>query len=111
RLGSVRFVEELPEFEPRNTNSRWIVQSNQLSTTPLYDHGLTGAGQILGVIDNKISTTHCSFVDQLVPIDATNTPGTFPTHRKVLAYNTTYGPNDYHGTHVAGTAVGDAGAW
>ncbi len=108
---SVRFVEEFPEFEARNDQSRWIVQANQASFTPLYDNGLTGAGQILGFIDNKLSTTHCSFNDASVPINASNTPGLFPTHRKVLAYNTVYGPNDFHGSHVAGTCVGDAGAW
>lgn len=110
-MPSVRFVEEMPEFVERNSDSRWIVQGNQQNLTPLYDHGLTGAGQVLGFIDNKLSTTHCSFNDPAVPIDATNTPGLFPTHRKVLAYNTSYAPNDFHGTHCAGTAVGDAGAW
>jgi len=110
-VASVRFVEEFPEFEARNDDSRWIVQANQVNMTPLYDHGLTGAGQILGFIDNKLSTTHCSFNDPAVTIDASNTPGLFPTHRKVLAYNTVYGPNDFHGSHVAGTCVGDAGVF
>ena len=110
RLAAVRFVEEMPEFTERNTTTRWIVQSNQPNITPLYDHGLTGAGQILGLIDTRLAAAHCSFTDPSVPISAANTPGLFPNHRKILAYNTTYG-TDFHGTHVGGTAVGDGGAF
>jgi len=98
-IPEIRFIEEAPEAAPRNSSVRWIVQSNQLNVLPLYAHGLTGGGQIVGIIDGLINTQHCAFADGQ-PIG--------PTHRKILAYNAIPG-YDAHGTHVAGTVVGDAG--
>jgi len=98
-IDAVRFIEEAPEAAPRNSSVRWIVQSNQLNMTPLYANGLHGEGQIVGIIDGFINEQHCSFYDP-APIG--------PQHRKILAYNAALG-YDMHGTHVAGTAVGDAG--
>lgn len=98
-ISAVQFVEEASEVTPRNSTTRWIVQSNQLNVVPLYDHGIHGEGQVVGVMDGRVDINHCSFSDS-------NPIG--PSHRKILAYNTTLGA-DFHGTHVAGTAVGDAG--
>ncbi|HVZ94575.1 MAG TPA: S8 family serine peptidase [Phycisphaerales bacterium] len=97
----VQWVEEAPELTERNTSDRWIVQSNVLNFTPLYDHGIHGEGQILGHMDSAVDQNHCSFSDPGVPIG--------PTHRKIVAYHTSAGSVS-HGTHTAGTAVGDAGA-
>ena len=99
QLDEVQWIEPAPEITLRNSTNRWIVQSNQPNLTPLYDQGIRGEGQIVGVLDGKVWTAHCSFAD-------TNPIG--PTHRKILAYNTTIAA-DSHGTHVAGTVVGDAG--
>lgn len=101
-FASVRFVEELPEFVGRNSTVRWVVQSNVPDSTPLYARGLTGLGQIAGIIDTFVAAGHCSFSDPLHPIG--------PEHRKILAYNSALG-NAVHGTHVAGTVCGDAGAF
>jgi len=98
-LDEVQFVEEAPEPIYRNSTNRWIVQSNQTDVTPLYDAGIHGEGQIIGIMDGRIDVNHCSFSDS-------NPIG--PLHRKILAYNTTPGA-DVHGTHVAGTAAGDSG--
>jgi Subtilase family len=106
-LSTVSWIEELPEFAPRNYASRWIVQNNVKSEFPLYANGLRGEGQILGLIDGWVSPTHCSFADPSVPITA---PGLYPNHRKIYAYNGDSIGYNKHGTHVAGTAVGDAGA-
>ncbi|MEK6676108.1 MAG: S8 family serine peptidase, partial [Planctomycetota bacterium] len=95
----VQFVEEAPEITMRNNTTRWIVQSNTTNVTPLYDAGIHGEGQVVGIIDLNVYTSHCSFTDS-VPIG--------PLHRKILAYNVALGSQD-HGTHVAGTAVGDGG--
>jgi len=100
-LRAVQFVEEAPEITLRNSTTRWIVQSNVISVTPLYDNGLFGDGQIVGILDTKVDIDHCSFFDG-VPVG--------PTHRKVLAYNTSFGAYS-HGTHVAGIVVGDSGAF
>lgn len=106
-VDSIRFVEELPEFTTRsNINTRWIVQTNVLNSTPLYTAGIRGEGQVIGVMDDGFDPSHCSFSDTAVPITSANTPGTFPTHRKVVAYNV--GLTDaFHGTHVSGTAMGN----
>ncbi|UCF33724.1 MAG: S8 family serine peptidase, partial [Phycisphaerales bacterium] len=100
-LPGVQFIEEAPEITVRNATVRWIVQSNIPDFTPLHDNGLHGEEQIVGILDNKIDVDHCSFYDT-EPIG--------PTHRKILAYNTTLGISS-HGTHVAGIVVGDAGTF
>jgi hypothetical protein len=100
-LPGVQFIEEAPEITVRNATVRWIVQSNIPDFTPLHDNGLHGEEQIVGILDNKIDVDHCSFFDT-EPIG--------PTHRKILAYNTTLGISS-HGTHVAGIVVGDRGTF
>lgn len=100
-IGGVRWIEDSPEIELRNATVRWIVQSNVSNNTPIYDHGITGTGQVVGIMDGQVNYNHCSFLDA-----EGDPPG--PNHRKVLAYNTSFGSST-HGTHVAGTAVGDAG--
>lgn len=98
QLSEVQSIEESPEITLRNSSTRWIVQTNVLNMTPLYSNGVTGLGQIVGVMDGRVNRDHCSFIDLV-----NNTPG--PGHRKIQAYNTSFG-YDLHGTHVAGTAVG-----
>ncbi len=95
----VQFVEESPDVEIRNSTVRWIVQSNQLNNNKFWDNGLTGTGQILGILDTRVDRNHCSFSD---------TDPIGPLHRKILAYNDSAGA-EFHGTHVAGICVGDAG--
>ncbi|MBL8965063.1 MAG: S8 family serine peptidase, partial [Phycisphaerae bacterium] len=105
-IHEVGWVEEKPEFVPRGYASRWILQRNKKDAFPLYDAGLRGQGQVIGIIDGWVSVTHCSFVDPLVPIFE---PGLYPDHRKILAYNADWIGYNLHGTHVSGIAVGDAG--
>ncbi len=98
-LTEVQFIEHAPELTLRSNTNRWIVQSNVSGVTPLYDAGLHGEGQIIGILDSQIDHDHCAFDDPSNPIG--------PDHRKILAYNASL--NSYsHGTHVAGIAVGDA---
>ncbi len=100
-LDAVKWIEPGSENTLRsNTNTRWIVQTNVNGSTPFYTAGLRGEGQIIAIQDGRINTSHCAFVDAANPIG--------PAHRKVHAYNTTLG-YDSHGTHVAGTALGDSG--
>ncbi len=102
-LDGIRYVEEAPEATLRNNTNAWIVQSNQVvggvGQTPVWANGLHGEGQIGGLIDGPFKLDHCFFDDPFFP-----TPG--PDHRKVVSYNGTPGVNS-HGTHTAGTFVGD----
>ncbi|MBN1514811.1 MAG: S8 family serine peptidase [Phycisphaerae bacterium] len=103
-LEGVRYVEEAPEATLRNNTNAWIVQSNMVvggvGQTPVWANGLHGEGQIGGLIDGPFKLDHCDFEDPLFP-DAG------PDHRKVVSYYGTPGTNS-HGTHTAGTFVGDA---
>ncbi|MBI1191199.1 MAG: S8 family serine peptidase [Tepidisphaera sp.] len=96
----VQYVEHQGEYAERsNALVRAIVQSGSTTSSPLFTRGLHGEGQIVGLIDGYLNKDHCSFADTQ-PIG--------PLHRKILAYNTTFGA-DLHGTHVGGTLAGDAG--
>lgn len=97
-LATVQFVEDAPEGTFRNDSTRWIIQSNTSGQLPVWNAGLTGQGQIAGVIDGTPRLTHCMFSDTVAP---------GPTHRKFVGWRNA-GSNDTHGTHVAGTIAGDA---
>jgi subtilisin family serine protease len=100
-LEAVQWVEPAPEISFRNSTNRWIVQSNVNGQFPVYDAGIHGEGQLIAVMDGKVRVTHCSFSDpEGDPIG--------DDHRKIQAYFTSTG-SDFHGTHVAGTALGDNG--
>ena len=103
-LEGVRYVEEAPEATLRNNTNAWIVQSNVLvggvGQTPVWANGLHGEGQIGGLIDGPFKLDHCAFEDPLFPVAG-------PDHRKVISYHGTPGTSA-HGTHTAGTFVGDA---
>ncbi|MEM1423254.1 MAG: S8 family serine peptidase [Planctomycetota bacterium] len=99
-MPEIQYIEDAPEVTYRsNATTRWVAQSNALNQTPIYDQGLFGEGQIVGVLDSPVDANHCSFSDT-VPFG--------PSHRKIIAYNTSQS-SFFHGTHVAGTVVGDAG--
>lgn len=91
RLPSVLYVQETPEVALRDLTQKAIVQSATTTATPVHNHGVTGAGQILGQLDSHVDPNHCAFAG------------------KILQYNTALGA-DFHGTLVADVALGDAGA-
>ena len=101
RVAGVRFIEPTARFDVRsNVVTSWVVQTNQTGQTPLYARGLTGSGQIMGIVDDPFSPEHCAFRDAVNPIG--------PDHRKIVAYNSPVF-SIVHGTHVSATAVGDPG--
>jgi hypothetical protein len=104
-IPGVQFVEPAPDITvramaARNDKSRWVVQTNQEGVMPLYGKGIRGEGQIGAILDTAVRQDHCSFHDPSNPIG--------PNHRKIVAYNTAPGSAS-HGTHVAGSMIGDAG--
>lgn len=96
----VRFIEEAPEGTPRNQSAAWIAQSNIPDVTSIWDQGLHGENQIVGLIDWDLDENHCAFFDD-APFGN--------LHRKIQAYyglgeNALFG---WHGTHVACALTGD----
>lgn len=94
---------------------------------PMFDHGLTGSGQIVAVTDSGTTPnaawfatldkgggahTEVTFADNPAPIPPAI--GSLHPDNKILAYWTLPGgPTDYdfasgHGTHTTGTVLGDA---
>jgi len=105
RLTEVWWIEEKPEFYLMNDLTKWVVQSNVSGSTPIWDKGLHGEDQIIGVMDSGLDYNSCWFRES-----GGAAPG--PTHRKVIDYSL-YGGAAYdgcdvgHGTHVCGTLAGD----
>ena len=101
RIPGIAWIEEAAEITSRNETTKWVIQDNIPDTTPVWDAGLHGEGQVIGHIDGRIDMNSCWFRDEV-----DNTPG--PGHRKVIAYRSNSGLGaDSHGTHTAGTSAGD----
>jgi len=134
KLFAVLLLVALPlsanEVSIRSLQSGWAG-----SSTPLFDHGIHGEGQIIAVLDTGLDYDNCFFAeaDGSAPPINLGTPGggyawtnIAPSRRKVIAYDFLYScaqypgapycedPNDQeaydnqgHGTHAAAAAAGD----
>jgi len=117
------------DIEPRRTllndTTVWVAQSGTGGgqATPVYDAGIVGQGQIVGVLDTGIDADMCYFRDTALGLPPQNpcNGGTLVDNnqRKVIGVdflwanecsggisNTEWDTQD-HGTHVAGTIAGD----
>lgn len=58
---AVHSVGLAAHYAPRNKQARWLVQSGEPATraTPLWDRGLRGAGQLVGVSDTGFDLANC----------------------------------------------------
>jgi subtilase family serine protease len=105
QLEEVLWIEEAADMHTQNDTAIWVVQTNTANSFKLWDSGIHGEGQIVGIGDTGIDYDMPWFRDP-----AGTAIG--PTHRKLVGYDTTWG-DDYdadwigHGTHVAGTVGGD----
>jgi subtilisin family serine protease len=101
-LPEVEWVEEVRPFIATNASSAQVTQGGSAGSTPIWDRGLHGEGQIIGVFDTDLPDLgHDFFRDPAVAAAG-------PTHRKVLAVRSQPGsPFDGHATRVCGCAAGD----
>lgn len=107
RLREVSWIEGVAQNYPDNDQATWVVQTNILNNRRVHTMGLHGQGQLITMADSGLSYAHEMFADpQGDPVGS--------NHRKVQAYYVPTGAmgdaidNIGHGTHVAGTALGDA---
>jgi subtilisin family serine protease len=123
--GDVFWVDVEGRRELLNDTTIWVGQSGLDAgmTTPIFDHGIHGEGQIVGYIDTGIDPDMCYFRDTargLPPTNACNGGTVADTaQRKVIAVDFLTGSectggiaaNEWdtqgHGSHVAGTIAGD----
>ncbi|HEU4730789.1 MAG TPA: S8 family serine peptidase [Kofleriaceae bacterium] len=124
-IGDVFWVDVEGRRELLNDTTIWVGQSglDAGQTTPVFDHGIHGEGQVVGYIDTGIDADACYFRDPargLPPVNACNGGTTVDTaQRKVIAVDfltssectggiaATEWDTQNHGSHVAGTIAGD----
>jgi hypothetical protein len=101
RLEGVRWVEPVPRTILDNGSTAGTLQSGTPGTVSIWNQGLHGEGQVIGVIDTVVAIDHCWFRDA-----GNNIPG--PSHRKVVGLrNVASSGVGSHGTFVCGILAGD----
>lgn len=101
-MPAVRVIDEVPEPSLDDANAAGTLQSGTPGTRSVWNQGLRGEGQVIGVLDgNTLDLAHCFFQDPGLAA-----PG--PAHRKVMAIRNAAGAGvGAHHTFVAGLAAGD----
>ncbi|NJL28316.1 MAG: S8 family serine peptidase, partial [Thermoanaerobaculia bacterium] len=108
-----------------NDTTVWVAQSGTAGgqATPVYNNGIHGEGQVIGILDTGIDPDMCYFRDAALGLPPTNAcnGGTVvnTNQRKVIAVDFLWSTecaggiasNEWdtqdHGSHVAGSAAGD----
>jgi hypothetical protein len=124
-LADVFWIDIEGRRELLNDTTVWVGQSGLDAgmTTPVFDHGIHGEGQVVGYIDTGIDADSCYFRDAARGLPAINACDGGTTvdaeQRKVLAVDFLtpsecaggIAANEWdtqnHGSHVAGTIAGD----
>ena len=123
-LGQVFWIERESRKAFSNDSSILVGQSGPTgTTTPLFNHGLLGAGQVVAVLDTGVDIDSCYFWDAANGLPAMNecNGGTAieAAQRKVIAVDFLWQTdcnggiaanewdNQNHGSHVGGTVAGD----
>jgi hypothetical protein len=139
-LPELFFVERVHRVGFFNDRSAGTIQGGQqgaeAAVTPIWQHGIRGQGQIIGIIDTGLDVDACWFSDTTATkLPVTNTWSSAAgygtkvdaSHRKVIAYDFLYSCDQFendracesstdltdwdtngHGTHCAGSMVGDS---
>lgn len=113
---------------PVQSNVATALSGGQCTSCAIFNHGITGTGQIVAVADSGLDSDMCFFRYGSAASDVTNAettvppaPGTLFSGKKVIGYwvqpgATAYdnnatcgsgGPTGFHGTHTTGTVAGD----
>ncbi len=122
-LEDVSYLEVYHRDYLMNDNSIWACQSGDITTesTPVFDHGIMGQGEIVAVADSGLDEDECAFIDtpngDRIDTQAVEPPDALVVdtdQRKVVAYNVLPGAepwdhstHEFHGTHVCGSVGGD----
>lgn len=126
---SVTAITLRKQMQYLNARAGWLHQSGTQDERPVFDQGLIGCGQIVGVLDSGVDFSHCAFYDDIngdPPISVCNdgaacAPGIADfLQRKTAFYYKWSGAGDAlgdaacdpntgagHGTHVAGSITGN----
>ncbi|MFQ6106425.1 MAG: S8 family serine peptidase [Thermoplasmata archaeon] len=132
RLNSVQYIEPIYEMRPTNANMQWVMQTDELNNRRLWDMGLHGEYQLIGVADTGLDFDHNFFRQDAGTIqtgDVYNVtdlgrrkvvryqvmsdwvgidPGTDPWAWKDSAWKMVVGNmTSGHGTMVSGTLAGN----
>jgi Subtilase family len=103
-IADVLWIEPTPSAVSRNVKAAQTIQSGRIGpgSSPIWDKGLDGKGQIVGIMDDgTIDLGHCFFAD-----DAPNRDR--PGHRKVVKiFNGAGVKPTEHFMFVAGIVAGD----
>ena len=101
QLPEVRWIEEVPVVNLDNRNTAGRIQAGVAGTTPIWNAGIHGEGQIVGIMDTRLDFNHCAFQDT---VDNT----VRAAHRKVVGFRETADTTqEFHGTFVGGIVAGD----
>jgi len=114
----VHWVQEQKEIRMRNMYAGPAMQSWNASSHEIWDRGITGTGQVVGIADTGIDYDNCFFRDPAMPTPAQCSGAGSAScidnaHRKIVTYRK-FAESDYsdyyagHGTHVAGSVAGAA---
>ncbi|MBS3815959.1 MAG: S8 family serine peptidase [Candidatus Thermoplasmatota archaeon] len=103
-IKGISWIEKDTEMQLMNADAQWTVQTGNTGERSVWDHGLTGDGEIVGISDTGIDYDHSAFRD---PDD---NPIGFD-HRKIVRYKAYADDHDLdesgHGTHTSGSIAGN----
>lgn len=102
QIEAVQWIEEVSENIEDNVNAAGTIQTGIANNPAIWNQGLHGEGQVIGLIDSgPPDINHCFFDDP-----ANNTPSL--AHRKILQIrNVSAVAVSDHATFTAGCAAGD----
>jgi PKD repeat protein/subtilisin family serine protease len=104
QLQEVAYIESPTKGTWYNDVATWVVQSNNVDLgRTVFEHGVMGTGQVVTIADSGLATNHDMFFDT-GKVAAYYVPGGYEPGDPIP----TLGDEIGHGTHVAGTIVGDA---